>query len=288
MVRPLRIEFAGGLYHITSCGSRKEAIYLLDVDREKFLSVLGDTCAKYQWIFHSYCLMTNHYHLLIETPLSNLSKGIRYLNSVYTQKFNRAHNRVGHVLQGRYKSILVEKDNYLLELSRYRVLNPVRAGMVQNADEWPWSSYLATTGRVPVPSWLGVDWILSSFSSIKSTALIKYEQFVGAGRIKTNPWIDLKHQIYLGSDEFISKVISYVDTTVDLTDVPKAHVPDLDRTLTIDEYEKASANRDDAIYQSYNSGMFSMKEIGKYFGLHYSRISRIIKQHYENEAKGKI
>ncbi|HAU1322460.1 TPA: addiction module toxin RelE, partial [Legionella pneumophila] len=151
MVRPLRIEFAGGLYHITSRGNRKEAIYLSDEDRENFLSVLGDTCLKYQWLCHSYCLMTNHYHLLIETPLGNLSKGMRYLNGVYTQKFNKSHKRIGHVLQGRYKSILVEKDSYLLELSRYIVLNPVRVGMVEKADEWSWSSYLATSGRVPIP-----------------------------------------------------------------------------------------------------------------------------------------
>lgn len=288
MVRPLRIEFAGGLYHITSRGNKKEAIYLLDEDRETFLSVLGDACTKYHWLCHSYCLMTNHYHILIETPLSNLSKGMRYLNGVYTQKFNRVHHRVGHVLQGRYKSILVEKDSYLLELSRYIVLNPVRAGMVQKADEWPWSSYLATSGKVPVPSWLIVEWLLSSFSSTKSAALIKYEQFVEAGRNKENPWTDLKHQIYLGSDDFISKVASFVDTTVDLTEIPSAHVPDLTKSLTIEEYERMSSNRDEGIYRSYNSGMYSMKEIGKYFGLHYSRISRIIKQHYEQEAKGKI
>lgn len=100
MARPLRIEFAGGLYHITSRGNRKEAIYLSDEDREKFLSVLANSCAKYNWLCHSYCLMTNHYHLLIETPRSNLSKGMRYLNGVYSQKFNKAHNRIGHVLQG--------------------------------------------------------------------------------------------------------------------------------------------------------------------------------------------
>lgn len=288
MVRPLRIEFAGGLYHITSRGNRKEAIYLLDEDREKFLSVLGDVCTKYNWLCHSYCLMSNHYHLLIETPLSNLSKGMRYLNGVYTQKFNKTHNRVGHVLQGRYKSILVEKDSYLLELARYIVLNPVRAGMVQKAGEWPWSSYLATSGKVPVPSWLMVDWLLSSFSSTKSAALIKYEQFVESVRNKENPWSDLKHQIYLGSEDFISKVVSHVDTTVDLTDVPSTHVPNLAKSLTIEQYELMSNNRDEGICRSYDSGMYSMKEIGKHFGLHYSRVSRIIKQHYDQEAKGKI
>ncbi|MFO9112532.1 transposase [Legionella pneumophila serogroup 1] len=288
MVRPLRIEFAGGLYHITCRGNRKEAIYLSDEDRENFLSVLGDTCLKYQWLCHSYCLMTNHYHLLIETPLGNLSKGMRYLNGVYTQKFNKSHKRIGHVLQGRYKSILVEKDSYLLELSRYIVLNPVRAGMVEKADEWSWSSYLATSGRVPIPSWLTVDWLLSSFGSIKSEALINYGQFVDAGLSKKSPLLDLKHQIYLGSDDFISRVVSYVDSTVDLTDISMAYVPDLVKRFTIEEYERMSDNRDEAIYSSYKSGLYSMKEIGKHFGLHYSRISRIIKQHYVQEAKGKI
>ncbi|AWN73094.1 transposase [Legionella anisa] len=288
MVRPLRIEFAGGLYHITSRGNRKESIYLSDEDRENFLSVLGDACLKYHWLCHSYCLMTNHYHLLIETPLGNLSKGMRYLNGVYTQKFNKLHKRIGHVLQGRYKSILVEKDSYLLELSRYIVLNPVRAGIVEKADEWYWSSYLATSGRVPVPSWLTVDWLLSSFGTIKSAALMKYEQFVYAGLSKKSPWIDLKHQIYLGSDDFISRVVSYVDPKVDYTDISRAHVSDLVKGLPIEEYERMSGNRDEAIYSSYKSGLYSMKEIGKYFGLHYSRISRIIKQHYIQEAKGKI
>ncbi|HAT2126806.1 TPA: addiction module toxin RelE, partial [Legionella pneumophila] len=196
--------------------------------------------------------------------------------------------RIGHVLQGRYKSILVEKDSYLLELSRYIVLNPVRAGMVEKADEWSWSSYLATSGRVPIPSWLTVDWLLSSFGSIKSEALINYGQFVDAGLSKKSPLLDLKHQIYLGSDDFISRVVSYVDSTVDLIDISKAHVPDLVKGFTIEEYDRMSDNRDEAIYSSYKSGLYSMKEIGKHFGLHYSRISRIIKQHYVQEAKGKI
>ncbi|HAU1195853.1 TPA: addiction module toxin RelE, partial [Legionella pneumophila] len=214
--------------------------------------------------------------------------GMRYLNGVYTQKFNKSHKRIGHVLQGRYKSILVEKDSYLLELSRYIVLNPVRAGMVEKADEWSWSSYLATSGRVPIPSWLTVDWLLSSFGSIKSEALINYGQFVDAGLSKKSPLLDLKHQIYLGSDDFISRVVSYVDSTVDLTDISMAYVPDLVKRFTIEEYERMSDNRDEAIYSSYKSGLYSMKEIGKHFGLHYSRISRIIKQHYVQEAKGKI
>jgi len=112
-------------------------------------------------------------------------------------------------------------------------------------------------------------------SPIKSIALIKYEQFVADGKNKKNPWADLKHQIYLGSDDFISKVVSFVDNTVELIDVPSTHIPDLAKKLTIEEDERMSGNPDKAIYYSYNSGMYSMKEIGKYFGLHYSRISTL-------------
>ena len=132
MARPLRIEFDGALYHVTSRGNKREDIYLDDIDRLIFLDVLAEVCRRFNWVCHAYCQMTNHYHLLIETPDANLSLGMRHLNGVYTQKFNYHHDRVGHVFQGRYKGILVEKEAHLLELARYIVLNPVRARMVGN------------------------------------------------------------------------------------------------------------------------------------------------------------
>ena len=144
MARPLRLEFAGALYHITSRGDRQEAIYLDDPDRECFLALLRDVRERYNWLIHAYCLMDNHYHLLVETPDGNLSKGMRHLNGVYTQSSNARHGRVGHVFQGRYNAILVQKEAYLLELARYIVLNPVRARMVRTALDWPWSSPTAT------------------------------------------------------------------------------------------------------------------------------------------------
>ena len=130
MARPLRLEFEGALYHVTSRGDRREDIYETDADREAFLSLLGAVCDRYHWVCHAYCLMGNHYHLLIETPDANLSRGMRQLNGMYTRTFNIAHGRVGHVFQGRYKSIHVDADEYLMELARYVVLNPVRATMV--------------------------------------------------------------------------------------------------------------------------------------------------------------
>jgi glycosyltransferase involved in cell wall biosynthesis len=135
MARPLRIEFAGALYHVTSRGDGREDIYLNDEDREVWLEVLGEVCGRYNWVCHTYCLMSNHYHILIETPESNLSLGMRQLNGGYTQRFNKRHNRVGHVFQGRFKGILVDKESYLLELARYIVLNPVRAKMVRKAQQ---------------------------------------------------------------------------------------------------------------------------------------------------------
>ena len=146
MARPLRIEFPGALYHLTSRGDGREDIYRGDGDRRMFLSLLADVCERFNWWGHAYCLMANHYHLLMETPDANLAKGMRQLNGVYTQHCNGVHGRCGHVFQGRYKAILVQKETYLTELARYIVLNPVRAGMVSRAEDWPWSSYRATTG----------------------------------------------------------------------------------------------------------------------------------------------
>jgi putative transposase len=137
MSKPLRMGSSGSVYHITSRGDRREDIYEDNTDRASFLSILDKTSDICNWACHAYCLMDNHYHLLIETPNANLSRGMRQLNGVYTQTFNRAHNRVGHVFQGRYKSILIDKHSYLLELARYIVLNPVRANMVPLAADWP-------------------------------------------------------------------------------------------------------------------------------------------------------
>ena len=143
----MRIEFRGAVYHVTSRGNTRQAIFRDDIDRIDFLEVLYSVVKRFNFIVHAYCMMRNHYHLLIETPDGNLSQGMRQLNGVYTQRFNRRHNRVGHVLQGRYKAILVEKNSYLLELARYVVLNPVRAaGIVKSPGDWKWSSYRATAG----------------------------------------------------------------------------------------------------------------------------------------------
>jgi putative transposase len=277
MARPLRLEFAGALYHITSRGDRQDDIYENDDDREAFLSVIDGVCETYNWVCHAYCLMSNHYHLLIETPDANLSRGMRQLNGIYTQTFNRAHGRVGHVFQGRYKAILVEKESYLLELSRYIVLNPVRAGMVPMAKDWPWSSYRATVGQIKVPDYLNVDWVLAGFAKRKSVAIERYKQFIAQGKGLPSPWILLRNQIYLGTEQFVEKMQSLVDGGKVLTEIPSSQRRAMPKALS--EYEASSKDRNTAIVSSYLSGGYTQKEIGDYFGLHYSSVSGIIKGH---------
>lgn len=277
MARPLRLEFAGALYHVTARGDRREAIYEDDTDRYVFLSVLEDVCETYHWVCHAYCLMGNHYHLLIETPEANLSKGMRQLNGVYTQKFNRSHSRAGHVFQGRYKAILIEKDSYLLELARYIVLNPVRAGMVRSANAWPWSSYRATTGQAKAPDFLHTEWVLAGFGRRKASAIEKYKQFIAQGKGQPSPWQCLRNQVFLGDEKFVENMQSLIDKDKELSEIPSTQRRPLAKPL--DEYQAINTSRNAAIIESYQSGGYTLKEIGEHFGLHYSTVSGIIRSH---------
>lgn len=274
MARPLRIEFAGALYHVTSRGDGKDNIYLKDSDRELFLEVLEDVKKRFNWALHAYCLMDNHYHLLVETPGGNLSKGMRHLNGVYTQRFNREHGRVGHVFQGRYKAILVQKESYLLELARYIVLNPVRARMVKEAKDWFWSSYRNTAGLEETPNWLSVDWILSAFSECRRDAITQYEVFVARGKNQPTVWEQLKNQIYLGSELFVDEMHCKLPVDVKSTEIPC--VQRLQHAKSLESYMQKYTDRNLAILKAYESGHYSMQEIGNFFELHYSSISRII------------
>jgi putative transposase len=274
MARPLRLEFAGALYHITSRGNERKAIYAEDSDFELFLSLLEKVCQQYNWVVHAYCLMTNHYHLLLETPDANLSQGMRQLNGTYTQAFNRKHRRVGHLFQGRYKGILVDKDAYLLELSRYIVLNPVRAKMVNTPDDWLWSSWHSVVGNTPSPDWLATDALLGMFAKQRTTARKRYIDFVQQGN-GIALWDNLTNQVFLGDDAFVQTHLTQIkEQAKDLSDVPKKQQRGIAPALT--EYQQLHKTRNDAIKAAYQSGSYTLKALGDYFGLHYSRVSRIV------------
>jgi len=276
MSRPLRVEFPGAFYHVTSRGDRREAIYENDDDCEAFLGVLGEVVDGFGWHCHAYCQMTNHYHLFVETPDANLSKGMRQLNGVYTQACNRRHGRSGHLFQGRYKAILVDSDAYLLELSRYIVLNPVRAGMVRDPGDWRWSSYRATAGLEPAPPWLTTDTVLAAFSRRKGQARERYRQFVHDGIGAASIWLGLTKQVFLGDKGFVERMQSKLSDERDDVQIPKlqrrAPAP------TLAELAEREPSRDAAIVAAHATGAYSYTEIGAFFGLHFATIGKIVRK----------
>jgi len=280
MTRPLRIEYPGAVYHVTSRGNARQEIFLDDEDRFRFLETLHQVVDRFNWLCHAYCLMNNHYHLLIETVDPTLSRGMRQLNGVYTQAFNRYHNRVGHVFQGRFKAIHVEKEAYLLELSRYVVLNPVRAGMVRAAKDWPWSSYRATAGLVKRPRLLTTNWLLDQLGSDRASAQKAYRQFVSQGR-GASPWAELKGQIYLGSDSFIA--------SLPITDQGVLEVPKRQRLVNRPSLRDLFADDRsiETISQAYRDHGYTQREIAEHLGIHYATISRRIKKWEEPEGSRK-
>lgn len=280
MARPLRIEYPGALYHVTSRGNARAPIFLDDDDRIHFLRRLQEVVERYHWLCHAYCLMDNHYHLLIETPEPNLALGMRQLNGVYTQGFNRRHGRVGHLFQGRYKAILVDKDSYFLELARYIVLNPVRAGMVDEASQYPWSSYRATAGEQPAPAWLNRRAIYAQLADTSPSAQQRYRDFISQGREAVSPWAVLKGQTLLGSDEFVRRMQPLLDDAVQRKEIPRyqrlVHRPPLAELFPAED-PPGKAERDKRIHQAYTDYGYTMAEIARAVGMHYSSISKVLK-----------
>ncbi|MBI2382779.1 MAG: transposase [Gammaproteobacteria bacterium] len=280
MARPLRIEFAGAMYHVMSRGNARADVFRDDGDRRALLSILGRVCGRFEWTVWAYCLMDNHYHFLVETGRPSLARGMRELNGQYTQFFNRRHRRVGHLLQGRYKATLVEKDAYLMELSRYVVLNPVRAGMVKTADAWPWSSYCAVTGKTPSPEWLATGNTLALFDADGSRARRAYARFVAEGVSVPDPMGAVRRQLFLGTEQFVEAMMGKVGRTAPSREVPRRQRP----VRSLSTYEGDATGRDQAIRSAYDSGGYTLVEIGAHFGLHYSVISRIARGCYSAEA----
>ena len=280
MARPLRLEFPGAIYHVTSRGNARNAIFLDDEDRELFLGGLGEVIARFGWLCHAYCLMDNHYHLLIETPKGNLSLGMRQLNGVYTQRLNRRHGRVGHVLQGRFKAIVVDRDSYLLELCRYVVLNPIRAGRVKHIERHPWSSYPATMGLAQCPAWLKTDWVLGQFAKTRAVARRRYAEFVAEGRGLPSPWSAVRGQALLGSEAFVEKMRPLLEGVRELKEIPRTqrllHRPSLARMFT-KAVRSDKVLRDEAIRKAYLDYGYTMAAIARHAGVHYSTVSKVIK-----------
>lgn len=291
MARPLRISYPGAVYHVTARGNDRQAIVRDDDDRQRFVRTLAEMVENYQVLCHAWVLMENHYHLMLETPQANLSRAIRHLNGVYTQAFNRRHQRVGHLFQGRFKAILVEKEAYLLELCRYVVLNPVRARLVSHPRAWQWSSYRATAGEQAVPAWLTVGWVLGHFAQERSQAQQAYRRFVADGMASQDRlWTHLRSQIYLGSEEFLQKIRGNILRRDD-AEIPAVQKqpgrPDLEAVLlqvaqaygqSVDDLAKPTHRPSEArqvgIYAARRVAGGDLKTVALRFGMGYTAVSR--------------
>ena len=280
MARPLRIVYPGAVYHITNRGNDKKDIFKDDQDRETFLKILALVNKRYHWLCHAYCLMDNHYHLMIETPDGNLSLGMRQLNGVYTQARNKRRNKTGHLFQGRYKAILIQKDSHLLEVCRYVVLNPVRAKMVEKPEDWKWSSYRATAGKAPPHSCLTTDWILGQFSRTRAKAAKEYRQFVHWGIGKTI-WNEVKGQTLLGEDDFVDSLSDHLRRHKDIPEIPKcqryANRPPLDKLLS-ESIIMNKRKRDMKIAEAVEKHGYTQRAIADHLGMHFTYVSQIVKR----------
>ncbi len=279
MARPLRLEYPGALYHITSRGNERKKIFLDDEERKLFQQLLTTVVEKHQWVCHAYCLMDNHYHLLVEVKQPDVSEGMGWLNGVYTQKINRRRKRVGHLFQGRFKSVLVQKESHLLEVARYIVLNPVRARIVKSPSDWEWSSFRATAGACKPPKCLATDWILVQFAKTRAIARRRYAEFVMEGIDSKSIWNGLRAKSVLGKKEFLDEISGLMGEDGELPVIPKyqKHIsrPSLEELAGTDDLGE-SEGRVKFIRSAVDGHGYSQSEVARFLGINQSTVSRIV------------
>jgi putative transposase len=281
MARPLRIEFPGAIYHVTSRGDRREPIFADNDDRQTLLAVVAQAMARFDAQVLAYCLMDNHYHFVLHTRAANLSRLMRHVNGVYTQAFNRRHAKAGHLLQGRFKAILVDRDAYLLEVCRYVELNPVRAKMVAEPAQWPWSSYLAHTLHAPTPAWLDTaglhGYVLGRTPQTRADsrrAATRYARLVADG-VGIDLWSQaLQGQIYLGDDDFVARM-QRLAAPERLRDRSAPKTQRL-RPRSLQAWLKHCASRHEALRCAYVHSGLTMTSMAKELGLTIARVSQLI------------
>jgi REP-associated tyrosine transposase len=293
MARPLRLEYPGGVYHVMARGHERSVIFREDGDRQKFYALLNAVVGDERWEVHGYCLMGNHYHLLVETPEGYLSRGMKALNSRYAQWFNWRHGRRGHLLEGRFRSVLVQKESHLLELLRYIALNPVRAGLVKGVGDWRWSSYRETAGMAEVPEWLAVDWTLSQFGRRRSTARRAFRRFVAEAKGSGKEIEALEKSGYFGDKEFRQQIQEMIDgkeisdeiplryrrarPAVDIAQVQTEVAREWNVPVAALARRRGGDDKRAAIYLAKKVTAMGGGEIGAAFGVKPAQVSHIVR-----------
>jgi putative transposase len=280
MGRPLRIEYPGAIYHVTSRGDRQEPIFKGAADRQLLLDIVDQAMSRLDAEMLAFCLMGNHYHFVLRTRRPNLSRLMRHVNGEYTRRFNKRHQVVGHVFQGRFHAVLVDSDAYLLEVCRYVELNPVRAGLVDAVDNWRWCSYGAHVGTERGPRWLATEALHGNLlgrdavtADDRRQAERLYAETVAAG-LGLDLWGGLRQEIFLGGEAFVAEAHALAsETRLRCKEIPKDQRT---RGGTLVDWSTPDRTRDEAFRLAYSRGGMTMTEIAKQAGMSISSVSRII------------
>jgi putative transposase len=283
MSRALRVEFPGAVYHVTSRGNFRQEIFHDDDDRQTFLNKVQASAERYGFIVHAYCLMSNHYHILMETTLPNLSRAMQRINGDYTMAVNHKYGRVGHLFQGRFKAVLIEKESHLLEVARYVVLNPVRARMVEKIESWKWSSYPATAGISSSPVFLHNDWILGRFGRSEAQCRRRYISFVAEGLLKKgSPFSSCGRQAVLGNKAFAEKWKEVIVGRREIKEFPRMQRlitrPGLEEIFNKETTPLTKNQLSERIKEAHLTHGYTLNEIAAHIGVHYSTAGRILKK----------
>jgi len=285
VARQIRIEYEGAFYHVTSRGNQKQPIFFNDLNYLRFLDSLGEAHETYAATFHAYCLMKNHFHFMIETPKANLSQIMHFLNTSYSIYLNKSQDRVGHLFQGRFKSILIEADSYVQRLSRYIHMNPVIAKIAECPDQYVWSSYRDYIGLRKSPPWLKTDFILGLFNHNRNEARQHYISYVL--NTSVHDLESLRHEIkrsaILGSPEFIEKTMRLISP--EFREDPELPLlrglrerPSLNRIQLESDRVLGRANkynRDSVIFISRHKEGYALRAVADYFSLSQSGVVKI-------------
>ncbi len=307
MSRPLRIEYPGAWYHVMNRGRRREAIFQSSRDYEMFITVLQEASEMWNLKVAAYCLLSNHYHLLLHTPDGNIARCMRHINGVYTQRYNRRHKKDGQLFRGRYKAVLIDGDNYLLEVLRYIHTNSIKAGLVKNLDDYKWSSHKGYSSRTKKWNWLYRDFLLAIFSKKGKQAQKAYVEFVSENESEEIEKFYSKKNLgsVLGDDHFKERLKEKFQEFLFHKEIPEAiifapapknilasvcrHYKIKREALTKSKRGTENVPRDIAVYLMRIYSNKTLTEIGKYFNImNYSTVSSIIERVKSRKATDKV
>ena len=288
MARPLRLELPGAVYHLTTLGNAGQAVFREAADSEGFLETVGEACRRFDWRCLAYCLLPDRYHLVVQTRQATLARGMRQINGRYTQAFNRRHGIGGHLFQGRYRAVMVEKPGFVAGVCGETLRQPLDLGLTDDAAAWRWSSCRATLGRLPpgraAPDWLAVQDMLAFYDADPGTSDLTgaRRRFEASLKADGGPsvWENLRHQVFLGSEDFVAamreRARSEAGRRGSLAEIPKAQWQAPPPPL--ESFAAGGAGREEAMARAYLSGAYSQSSIAAHFGVHYSTVSRAVRR----------